>query len=78
MSDTPSEGMSFRELLYEVRDDVKALGHLFNDLDSSVVKKDELDLWRLTQKNARRWAITTIISLGVLGMTILGIVLAVT
>lgn len=76
MSADDHTGMSFREILMEVREDVKSLFTMVDALDGSVVKKTELDLWRETQKNARRWAITTIISLLVLLVTITSVIIA--
>lgn len=68
-------GMSFRELLLEVRDDVKELKYQFNELDGATVKKEELQMWRSAQVTTRRWAITTIITLFVLGVMVLGVVI---
>jgi len=68
------DGFSFREILVEVRDKVDALDSRFDHLENNVVLKTELEMWKKTQVNTRRWAITTILSLLVIGVMILGIV----
>ena len=83
MTERPLEGMTFREILYEVRRDVKEVKEEVDNVQLSMasmykiyVTKAELGVWREVQRSQRRWAITTIVSLAVLGVTILGIVLA--
>lgn len=76
-----SEGMSFRELIVEIRRDVKEvfakIDHMETRLDTEVLTKTEFNLWKETQRNIRRYAITTIISLLVLGLMIGSTVVAV-
>ena len=74
MVDSDPNGMTFRELIMEVRDDVKDLKYQMTALDGSTVKKEELEMWKQAQNTTKRWAITTIISLLVLGLMALGIV----
>lgn len=83
MTDRDSHGMSFREILSEVRDDVKEVKEEVDNvqitlvgLDKVYVTKAEYQMWQDIQRGQRRWAITTIVSLAVLGMTILSIILA--
>ena len=68
-------GLSLRELLMEVRRDVKLVFEKIDHLDNATVKKSDLELWTETQKNTKRWAITTIISLAVLGIMVLGLLI---
>lgn len=70
-------GMTLRELLMEVRSDVKSLFNRMDELEDEVVTKTQLNLWTETQRNTRRWAVTTIISLLVLGIMALSVVIAV-
>jgi hypothetical protein len=71
--------MSFRDLLLEVRRDVKDLfqkmDHIETRLDTEVITKTEFSMWKETQKNIRRYAITTIISLFILVAAIAGVAL---
>lgn len=79
MTDTDPAGMSFRDLLLEVRRDVKDLfqkmDHIETRLDTEVITKTEFSMWKETQKNIRRYAITTIISLFILVAAIAGVAL---
>jgi len=69
------DGLSFRDLIMEVRSDVRKLFGKINDLEDSVVTKTELDLWKATQVTTRRWAIGVIISFLVLAFAIVGLIL---
>lgn len=81
MSEPPhdSSGMSFRDLLIEVRRDVKEvffkIDHLETRLDTEVITKTEFSLWRETQRNIRRYAITTAISMLALIVTVASVLM---
>lgn len=67
--------MTLRELVLEMRDKIDTLFGMVDHLENNVVTREELRLWREAQRTTKRWAITTIISLAVLGIMILGIVI---
>lgn len=73
--DDSTRGLTIRQLVLEMREDIRKLFGAINHLENNVVTQDELQMWRQAQRTTKRWAIATIISLAVLGVTILGIVL---
>lgn len=67
-------GMTIRELIDEIRDDIRALSDKVNQIEGRMVSKEELAMWRKIIRSNRRWAVTTIISLAILGIMVLGYV----
>lgn len=67
-------GMTIRELIDEIRDDIRALSDKVNRIEGRMVSKEELAMWRKIIRSNRRWAVTTIISLAILGIMVLGYV----
>ncbi len=66
-----NDGLTIKDIIMEVRDELGELRDSFADFKGRVVMKDELELWQETQRTTRRWAITTVLS--VIGVLILAI-----
>lgn len=75
VEDKETHGLTLRQLVLEMREDIKHLSGSVTHMESQVVTREELQMWREAQSATKRWAITTIISLAVLGITIVGVLL---
>lgn len=69
-----THGLTIRQLVLEMREDIKQLSAAISHLENNAVTRQELNMWRQAQKTTRRWAVTTILSLAVLGMIVLAAV----
>lgn len=59
----PEVALTVRELVLQVSNQVSSLQRDLDMFKTTVVTKNELDLFRETQKSARRWAIGIICSI---------------
>lgn len=69
-------GLTFRELLMEVRAEVHVLNQRIDKVEGRMVTKTDIDHWREIKQTTRRWAITTIISFLAIMVTVAGIIAA--
>lgn len=61
--------MSDREMIQEIREDIKNLARRFTEFEYEVVLKTDLNLWIESNKTTRRWAIGTIITIIAAGIS---------
>lgn len=69
-----SEGMSIREILDETRQSVNRLVEEFQEFKHQVVYKSDFNAFHEAEKTARRYFITTMITVVTLFLTGIGIV----
>ena len=72
----PTEGLTLRDLVMEVRTNIARLHDDLGSFKSTVVLRSEYEKDREYSRQVRKWGITTIVALMAVGTTATGIVLA--